>query len=227
MGTITLSKANRLFWLGRYLERVYTGIKATQPLFEAETDGIEGDYDLYCRQLGLPNNYENTADFIHRYYFDTSNPNSIAASLGYAYDNAIVLRETLSTETLAYVQMAVSAMELAAGSAGPGVQLQWVLDDIMAFRGACEEKIEDEASRNIIKTGASLERVDLYLRLDYDHELCRKEFSRLFNRLYKAQLSPDQTKLTLLVDAILDQSSTTQPPLELLLHALEGLFPGV
>lgn len=226
MGVITLSKANRLFWLGRYLERVYTTIKATRDIFEADTDGGEGDFHTYCRALGIPDDYRDTADFIRRYYFDAANPNSVAASLGFAYDNAIVLRETISTDTLAYVQMAVSAMEMAAGSAGPGVELQWVLDDIMAFRGSCEEKVDEEDSRNIIKTGSSLERVDLYLRLGYDGELCEKEFSHLFNRLYKAKLTPDQGKLNLLVDAMLDK---TQAPLPtaVLVSTLETLFPGV
>jgi hypothetical protein len=46
--------------------------------------------------------------------------------------------------------MAVTAMELAAKSSGPAVELQWVLDDIMAFRGSCEENIEEEINRNII-----------------------------------------------------------------------------
>lgn len=228
MGTITLSKANRLFWLGRYLERVYTAITATRPIFEAETDGVEGDYAAYCKALGIPNDYESTADFIRRYYFDADNPHSITASLGYAYDNAIVLRETLSTDTLAYVQMACSAMELAAASAGPGVELQWVLDDIMAFRGSCEEKIDEEVSRNIVKTGSSLERVDLYLRLGYPDAVCEKEFSRLFNRLYKANLDPDQARLDVLVAAILDKTpQSVTPPRAVLVNAVEGLFCGV
>ena len=114
-------------------------------------------------------------------------------------------------------------MQLAASSTGPGVGLQWVLDDIMAFRGSCEEKIDEEVSRNIIKTGASLERVDLYLRLGYDSALCEREFSRLFNRLYKAQLNTDQTKLNFLVDAILDKT-TEMPSRSDLLKAVDGLF---
>lgn len=132
----------------------------------------------------------------------------------------------LSSETLAYVQMAVSAMELAAKSSGPAVELQWVLDDIMAFRGACEEKIADDTNRGIIKTGASLERVDLYLRLDYPQEAVRKEFERLFNRLYKAPLKPAKEPLALLVDALLDTEKPT-PSVPVLVRAVEGLFPNI
>lgn len=226
MGTVTLSKVNRLFWLGRYLERVCTAIQATRAIFDADTDGEEGDYHAYCRALGLPDDYANTEDFIRRYYFDPANPNSILSALGYAYDNAVVLRETLTSDTLAYVQMAVSAMELAAHSAGPGVELQWVLDDIMAFRGSCEEKMPDETSRDIIKTGSSLERVDLYLRLNYPADVCEKEFTRLFNRLYKAKLATNKDNMDVLVSAILDKTTPT-PPLYTLVGTLETLFPAM
>ena len=154
------------------------------------------------------------------------NPTFVAASLSYAYDNAIVLREMLTSETLAYVQMAVSAMELAAKSSGPAVELQWVLDDIMAFRGACEEKITDDKNRGIIKTGASQERVDLYLRLGYPKDAVRKEFERLFNSLYKAPLKPSKESLALLVDALLDTEKPT-PPVPILVQTVEGLFPNI
>ena len=53
MGTIGLSRTNRLFWLGRYLERVYTTLKATRAMFDAETDGAEADYKDYCRRMGI------------------------------------------------------------------------------------------------------------------------------------------------------------------------------
>lgn len=226
MGTVTLNKTNRMYWLGRYLERVYTTLKATRPLFDAYTDDKEADFAAYCTALGISAGYRDTADFISRYYFDVKNPSSVAASLGYAYDNAIVLREMLSSETLAYVQMAVSAMELSAKSSGPAVELQWVLDDIMAFRGACEEKIADDKNRSIIKTGASQERVDLYLRLGYPKDTVRKEFERLFNRLYKAPLEPAKEPLTLLVDALLDTEKPT-PPVPILVQAVESLFPNI
>lgn len=226
MGTVTLNKTNRMYWLGRYLERVYTTLKATRPLFDAYTDDTEADFAAYCMALGISADYRDTADFIKRYYFDMKNPSSVAASLSYAYDNAIVLREMLTSETLAYVQMAVSAMELAAKSSGPAVELQWVLDDIMAFRGACEEKITDDKNRGIIKTGASQERVDLYLRLGYPKDTVRKEFERLFNRLYKAPLEAAKESLALLVDALLDTEKPT-PSVPILVQAVESLFPNI
>lgn len=223
MGIISLNKASRLYWLGRYTERVYTGLKTVKPIYDASVDGREADFAHYCRCLGIPCGYTDTADFCKRYFFDTNNPNSLAASLVYAHDNAIVLRDTLTTDTLAYILMAMSAMDKAAKSDTPGVQLQWVLDDIMAFRGSCEENIYDEDVRSMIKLGASVERVDLCLRLGVEPEKTRREFERLFNRLYKTQLTPDRQNLDLLVDALLDSSKPDRTNFELI-SALENLF---
>ena len=173
MGTIGLSRTNRLFWLGRYLERVYTTLKATRGMFDAETDGAEADYKDYCRRMGIACHYENTAAFIRSYYFDAENADSVVASLAHAYDNAIVLRETLSSDTLAYVQMAVTAMELA-----------------------------EEINRNIIKSGASLERVDIFLRLGYPQEQCLKEVRHLASRLKKAQLAVNENNMQFLLNSL-------------------------
>lgn len=226
MGTLSLSKTGRLFWLGRYTERVYTVLKVTKPIREAAIDGQEADFTEYCRCMGVPAGYADTADFCHRYFFDTSDPSSVASGLGYAYDNAVVLRETLSSDTLAYIQLAMNAMEKAAHSTCPDMELQWVMDDIMAFRGSCEDKIDDEASRNVVKAGASLERVDLYLRLGFDRAQCEKEFARLFNRLYKTRMRRDEEKLRLLADVLLDKAAP-DPGAWQLIAALEGVFPDV
>lgn len=223
MGIISLNKANRLYWLGRYTERVYTGLKKVKPIHDASVDGGEGDFADYCRRLGIPGGYADTADFCRRYFFDKTNPNSLAASLVYAYDNAVVLRDTLTTDTLSYIQLAMSAMDKASRSDTPGVPLQWVLDDILAFRGACEETIFDEETRSILRLGISVERVDLYLRLDGQTENTRREFERLFNRLYKTQITPNKAKLEFLVDSLLDSSKPSAPTVELI-GAVENLF---
>ena len=223
MGIISLNKASRLYWLGRYTERVYTGLKKVKPIYDAGVDGQEGDYAAYCRCLGIPDRYTDTVDFCKRYFFDRNNPNSLASSLVYAYDNAVVLRDTLTTDTLSYIQLAMNAMEKAAQCDTPAIALQWVLDDIRAFRGACEETIFDEETRSMIKLGTSVERVDMYLRLNEAPETTRKEFERLFNRLYKTQLTPDKNRLALLVDSLLDSSKPAAAVSEQI-AALESLF---
>ena len=226
MDTVTLSKQNRLFWLGRYAERVYTTTQYMMKQYDRLIDGETVDYETFCQKMGIPCAYDSGDDFCRRYLFDSTSPYSVQSGVEAMLGNGMVLRETITSPTLAYLQMAHSAMELAARSEAPGVELQWVLDDIMAFRGSCEETIEEESSRNIIKTGASLERVDLCLRLGAPESTCAKEFGRLFNRLYKTALQPDRDRLNLLVDAVLDKTVPT-PDAAVMVQALEGLFPGM
>lgn len=226
MGTLSLSKIGRLFWLGRYTERVFTSLKATKYIYDRYVDGEECDYNEYCVKAGIPNVYTSTEDFCKSYLSDRNNPCSLVSLLGCAYDNAIVLRDTIGTDTFSYIQLACSAMDKALSSHHPEMELQWVLDDIMAFRGSAEESLMDESSRSVLRTGASLERVDLCLRLDYPDEVCQAECSKLLNRLYKTPLTPDQEKLNRLVDTVLDTEKPRLSKAETL-ACVESLFPDI
>ena len=86
-----------------------------------------------------------------------------------------------------------------------------------------ETLVVDEETRSMIKLGTSVERVDLYLRLNEDADRTRNEFERLFNRLYKTQLAPEKCRLKLLTDSLLDSSKPTASVPEQI-EALESLF---
>ena len=192
MDTVTLSKQNRLFWLGRYAERVYTTTQYMMKQYDRLIDGETVDYETFCQKMGIPCAYDSGDDFCRRYLFDSTSPYSVQSGVEAMLGNGMVLRETITSPTLAYLQMAHSAMELAARSEAPGVELQWVLDDIMAFRGSFDDSVDAEAARNITKSGSSVERVSLMLRLGTveDEVLCR-ELQKLLNRLYKTDLTAD------------------------------------
>lgn len=226
MGTLSLSKAGRLFWLGRYTERVYAQLKETKKLYDAYVDGNEADYADFCTRVGIPNNYTSTANFCRKFMADRTNPCSLVSVLGYAYDNAIVLRETIGTETLSYVQLACNCMDKAIMGDTPEFDLQLVIDYIMAFRGCAEYSMNDETSRTMLRTGANLEKLDLMLRLDYPVEACRVECERLLNRLYKLPVHPAQDKLNALVDHALDQNKPDLSKWEML-ACIEGLLPEI
>lgn len=197
MGTVTLSKQNRLFWLGRYSERVYTTIQIMLQQYDRLIDSEGMDYLAFCRDMGIPCRYDNGKDFCRRYLFDSADPNSVRSSVDAMLGNGMVLRETISTPTLAYLQMAQSAMDLAARSESPGVELQWVMDDIMAFRGSFDDSVEQESARNITKSGTCVERISLILRLDWQRPRLEREMQKLLNRLYKTDLSVNPEALDL------------------------------
>ena len=63
------------------------------------------------------------------------NPDSLISNLNRAYDNAVVLRESIGSEALSYIRMSVYDMENAAKSEVPLLELQQVLVNIHAFWG--------------------------------------------------------------------------------------------
>lgn len=221
MDTISLSKQNRLFWLGRYSERVYGTIRYGMQVYDRLIDGTQVDYQGFCRKMGIPCDYENGEDFCRRYLFDGQNPYSVRAAVDAMLGNGMVLRETITSPTLAYLQMAQGAMELAAGSESPGVELQWVLDDIMAFRGSFDDSVEEEFARNITKTGGMVERISMMLRLGLQPQRLERELRKLLNRLYKTDLTPEPQALEVITRRALEGEPVDEATL---LSNVEGLF---
>ena len=222
MGTVTLSKQNRLFWLGRYTERVYTTIQFLCELYDQIIDGKEVDYPAICRSLGIPCPYTGSEDFCRRYLFDRTDPGSVISSVDNMLGNGMVLRETISPPPLAYLQMAYSAMELAEKSDSPRLELQWVLDDIMAFRGSFDDSVDTETARNITKSGSSVERISLMLRLGTAEDAAlRRELQKLMNRLYKTDLTADPAAMDVITQKAMDGAEVDRSRL---LSSVEGLF---
>ncbi len=196
MGTISLEQTDRLFWLGRYTERVYTTITLFCARADKMLDGAPGGYADFCRHLEIPDIYGSDEVFQERYTFDTDNPDSILSNLNRAYDNAIVLREMIGSEALSYVQLCVYAMKRAEASGAPLLELQKVKDNILAFWGIADDMIESENVRNIIKVGKRIERIDLYGRLHRDRTDILREVHRLTGRIDRSSIrySPEKLK---------------------------------
>ncbi|MBQ7594880.1 MAG: alpha-E domain-containing protein [Synergistaceae bacterium] len=176
MSILSRENSERLFWLGRYSERVYTGLRS-----------IIGSY---AKNFSL----------------DETNPESAVFSLARAYDNAIVLRDEIGSETFSYIQLAVYEINKAKKSLTPLIHLQKVIDNIAAFCGMADDSIEDEHARGIIKLGKRIERVDLYSRMNANVEDIRREIRRLIYRLPKTGLRYDAETLERLIMLANDDS---------------------
>lgn len=188
MGTKSIINTDRLYWLGRYSERVYTTLKLFSSRFDSLIEQFGADYASFCTSLEIPNIYADKDDFIHSYAFSLTNPDSILANLTRAYDNAVELREEIGSETLAYIQLALYEMQRAELSDSPLIEFQRVADDILAFWGIVDDQIDDENTRNIIKVGKRVERLDLYARLKRDRTSIVREVSRLAGRIDRCEL---------------------------------------
>lgn len=195
MGVISIEQTDRLFWLGRYTERVYTTISLFSDKVDQMLDGQPGAYGEFCRDLDIPNIYASDEDFQKRYAFDKNDENSILSNLERAYDNAIVLREAIGSETLSYIQLAIYEMNKAEQSSAPLLELQKVQDNILAFWGIADDLIASENVRNIIKVGKRVERIDLYARLKQPKENMVREVQRLAGRIDRCSVKYDRGHL--------------------------------
>ncbi len=204
MGTVSLEKMNHLFWLGRYTERVYTTLLMFDRYYDIMIDQDAHVYREYCRRLAIPDIYTDRKQFAQSYLFDRENPDSMYANLMRAFDNAVVLREEVSSEVLAYIQMSLDVLKAAKNRPAPVMELQKVTDYLLAFWGAADDYVENEESRNVIKCGKYLERLDLYFRFDSPAPMLEKEYSKLINRIKRVSLPCSREHLDTFIDIARD-----------------------
>ncbi|MCR5770518.1 MAG: alpha-E domain-containing protein [Butyrivibrio sp.] len=195
MGIISVEQVDHLYWLGRYSERVYTTLQIFAKSFDVMIDSADEVYPKYCEALDIPNIYESKEDFLKRYPFDDCIPDSIISNLNRAYDNAIVLRETIGSDALSYIQLALYAMNKASVSDSPLIELQQIVDNLYSFWGIIDDQIESEQIRNIIKAGKRIERIDLYARLELDKVFLEREIRRMIPRVLRSGLKYNKSAL--------------------------------
>ena len=202
MGIISVEQADHLFWLGRYTERVYTTLRIYSQNFDIMIDEIADSYAQYCEAVDIPNIYTSKADFQEKYPFDASNPDSIISTLNRAYDNAIVLRESIGSETLSYIQLAIYDMNKASVSRAPLIEMQRVIDNLLAFWGIADDWIDSEQVRNIIKAGKRVERIDLFARLGVGQTELIREVDRMVPRVERSGMKYNAEKINILKELV-------------------------
>lgn len=166
MGTISITQAEKLYWLGRYAERAYTLTGLLIRYYDRMLDTDAEAYRRYCAKLGIPDDFKDKTDFTHRVLSDVDNPVSIAYSLEQANGNAMILRDRLTTETISYIQSAYNAVCRNFQTALSVPSIRDVQGFLLTFWGAVDDMILADNVRDFIKAGKYTERVDLYTRFD-------------------------------------------------------------
>jgi uncharacterized alpha-E superfamily protein len=192
--TISNTKAKNLFWLGRYVQRVYIILHFLRKYRDMMIDEDECAYNVFCEKLGVPNIYTSCEDFLHNYLFDKTNSCSIISALSYASNNATLLREEIKSETFAYIQLPICHMENCAKDSDISV-LQTVTDSLLAFWGSVDERMYKRDACNMVKAGKHLETLDLHLRFEYPHERILFLLNRLEKHAEKEKIIFDQILL--------------------------------
>ncbi len=229
MGIISVEHGDRLFWLGRYVERSFTTLKAVEIHFDKMIDKSHQACSEFIEAFGLVGNWGTADAFLQSFIFDKVNTNSVAHSLESAYDNAIMLREEISTEAMSFIQIAMDNLEKNKDvSQGIAYKMLPLEDILFGFWGCIEDYVYDEETKNIIKCGKFVERLDLYFRLNYPEKDIIREFGRLCKCLSEVPKNTpyryNTASLSVLVEIIGSDNILKQTPQAL--SALSKLFEG-
>ena len=198
MDFISIEKGENLFWLGRYVERVYRTLNYLEGLYDVLIDTDETAYKEFCAALNIPDVYEDASDFMTSYFFDELNPDSVYSNLSRAYDDGILLRNTISTRSLAYIQLALDAMEDAKAEGSGALCSFEVIDRLLAFWGSIDEYLSSGQERCLVKAGRYLERLDMQLRLGESWETIGVTIGKLDRRLQGAKIAYSGQKMRVL-----------------------------
>lgn len=221
---LTLKQVDSIYWLGRYTERVLTTLKLFMNVYDSQLDS-QFDYAKYCDDLDIFNGFSSLADFCNRYAFDKNYASSIISSMTRSYDNAIMLRETIGSDALSYIELALRRMEDAQYSETPALVFQKVIDNIMAFKGQVFDSITDHNIRHILLAGLTLERLDMYLRLNMNEDKVNFECRRLTHSIERTDINCDRLALQKVCGELCENSDFLDNADKMvLLQLIDGLF---
>lgn len=206
MDNVSVNKANSLYWLGRYTERAYKLSHIITEFYDRMVDYDSTAYKEFCSRLGITLDVADKESFLKTIISDENCPSSIKYSMSQAYDNSIILREQIDTETVAYIQLAYNnVMRLFNNDHCRIYDLQQVVDNLMSFWGAVDDYIIDDYVRDTIKAGKYVERIDLFTRFDrgeYKIKGCKNRLKRYIHHLDTDHICYD-------LDEILESSIST------------------
>ncbi len=182
LALVTASKADNLFWLGRYTERVFTTLNQFFPFYDRVMDTDVDAFRPFARALDLPEDFEDFDAFIQSFLYDEKNPDSVRSAIVYAFNNAVILRPELSSRLLQYVELAMNSIVEAADRAAFDEDIykhRDIADNMLAFWGGVENSPVDPTLKSFIFVGKYLERIDLYTRFGYSMEELKAPLSKL------------------------------------------------
>ena len=165
---ISATKANRLYWLGRYECRVYLTLHQLNKCFDEMIDGEPDDYTEFWSKLDATGIYKTNEEFTFGMLDDDTNPCSVLSAQKFAMDNAILLREDIMSETLSYLEMSVALLKKCKQEATVNIShLQPVIDWALAFWGSAEQRLQNHKALDIMMIGRNIENLDMQIRFNY------------------------------------------------------------
>lgn len=165
--------AENMFWMGRYLERAdfaarMLEVGVSQLLYDADERAADGVAAM-AKTLGLRRGEpQNVREFFAGAMLDREAPNTIAACIAQARDNAQQVRESISGDMWEAVnRMHLGLHAYAGGDAWEAAALALcrnVRDGVVSFRGLVEATFEHGEGWHFLRLGLFLERAQATAR---------------------------------------------------------------
>ncbi len=179
---ISAMKANRLYWLGRYEERVYMTLHLLRQCYDKMIDGDAKDYEEFWQKLDASGSYSTPDEFRLGMLYDEKNPNSIISEMNCAKDNAILLREDIMSETLSFIEMSIAHMNKCKVDKESNITLmQPITDWGLAFWGSVFQRLHNPKIISLIIIGRNVEYIDMLMRYDYPFERIKHAYDEIKN----------------------------------------------
>ena len=224
MGTISVEYSSNLYWLGRYVERAYTTLNTFFNYHDKSLDKDKNSYREFLDNLDIKDKYGDHRRFIQGYLYDDADCFTISSTLRLAHDNALVCRNVIGSEALAYIQLAADAFRASRDAKNLRLSLMPVIDYLLAFWGSVDDKIASGEARTIVKCGKLVERLDLYFRFSYKYKLINSEYEKLCHVLARVRKGfCNAQHLAVLVEALATEESY-KTRMEEVLESLNRLF---
>lgn len=179
---VTAAKADNLYWLGRYTERVFTTFGLFFPYYDLVMDTQVQAFKPFARALDLSEDFDDFDTFIHSFLYDPHNSNSVRSALQAAFNNAVVLRPELGSNLVQYIEMAVNTITSASQGSlqSENIYRQRDINDYMlSLWGGVEDSPLSTVLKAFLFIGKYLERVDLYTRFRLPQEDLQAPLNKL------------------------------------------------
>jgi len=210
MGIISVEHSSNLYWLGRYAERVYTTLDTFFDYHDAMLDKDKNSYRSFLEKLNIEDKYGDYENFVQGFLYGTDHF-TVNSAFRYAYDNALVIRNTIGSESLAYMELAVNTFRSSQHAKNLRLALMPVMDYLLAYWGNIDDCLATSEAGIIIKCGKLVERLDLYFRFFYNSKFINNEYEKLCHiiaRIPRAHKNFCNTKcLAVLVEVLAIEDS--------------------
>jgi uncharacterized alpha-E superfamily protein len=179
MGIISVEHSSNLYWLGRYTERAYTTLNVFFDYHDMALDKDKNSYKTFLCKLNIEDKYGDYESFISGFMYSRADIFTISSTFRLACGNALVIRNTIGSESLAYIELAANIFDSTCNSKNLRLALMPVMDYLLAFWGSIDDSLATEEAGVIIKCGKLVERLDLYLRFSCEQRLIDREYEKL------------------------------------------------